>query len=505
MNGEQPVRERTAKSRLTWLLGLVSTTCLFLLVAPTSTLAQITFERTYGGTEFDAGRSVRQTLDGGYIIAGQTSSFGLGSVDVYLIKTDSLGEVLWDSAYGGTLHDWGFSVQQTFDGGYVVAGVTWSRGSGLVDAYVLKTDSLGNTLWDTTYGGPSDDWANCVQQTMDGGFAIAGYTKSFGVGSADVYFVKTDSLGNVLWDTTYGGSSYDGGYCVQQTTDGGYIIVGITASFGVGQDDVYLIKTDSLGDVVWDTTYGGSSYDGGYCVQQTTDGGYIIVGETASFGVGQDDVYLIRTDSLGSTLWDTTYGGGFDDRGFSVEETFDGGYIVGGSTNSFGAGLYDVYLIKTDSLGNLLWDVTYGGTSDDWSNSMQPTSDGGYVVAGYTNSFGAGGGDVYLIKTDESGLVGIQEKSEKLYVKGSRAVLSQNIPNPFHTRTVISYSLPATTKVTLEAYDVAGRLVETFVNETQGPGVYHVRWIMKDNRSGVYFYRLQGGEFTYTKKMVLLR
>jgi len=268
-------------------------------------------------------------------------------------------------------------------------------------------------------------------------------------------------------------------------------------------DDVYVIKTDSLGNTMWDTTYGGSSYDAGSCVQQTTDGGYIIVGGTASFGVGEDDVYVIKTDSLGNTMWDTTYGGSSEDWGFSTHETFDGGYIIAGWTNSFGAGLYDVYLIKTDSLGNLIWVTTYGGTLHDWSNSVQQTLDSGYIVAGYTISFGDPEGDVYLIKTDENGLVGVYEQDQKSKIENRK--LLQNQPNPFQGSTVISYSMSGYGAVSLQVYDLTGRLVQTLVDEAQRPGVYHVRWHTKDTPSGVYFYRLQAGEFTDTKKMVLLR
>ncbi len=478
---------------------------LVMFLTPGVLLAQITFERTYGGGQFDAGRSVQQTSDGGYIIAGQTESFGSGLVDVYLVKTDSLGSVLWDTTSGGSSHDWGFSVQQTLDDGYIVGGVTSSQGSGLFDVYLAKTDSSGNTEWDMTYGGAQDDWANCVQQTIDGGYVIAGQTGSFGSDLVDVYLIKADFSGNIEWDTTYGGNLYDGGWHVQQTTDGGYIIAGQTASFGVGGDDVYLIKTDSLGGVQWDTTYGGSLDDGGCCVRQTRDGGYIIAGHTSSFGVGGDDVYLIKIDSLGNIEWDTTCGGTSEDCGYSVQETFDGGYIVGGWTKSFGAGMYDVYLAKTDSVGNLLWDVTYGGSSDDWSNSVQQTSDSGFVVAGYTNSSGAGGGDVYLIKTDENGLTGIEETGTKSAVPHRSFQLFQNHPNPFHHSTVISYVLPQATEVTLEIYDITGRLVETLVNERHGPGIHQVRWDRKTNPSGVYFYRLKAGEFVETKKMVVVQ
>jgi len=378
---------------------LLAIVCVSLLVAtsaadPGDTL----WTRTYGGGHSDWGRSVQQTSDGGYIIAGTTRSFGAGDREVCLLKTDSSGDVLWTRAYGGSSWDYGHSVQQTSDGGYIIAGYTYSFGAGGSDVYLVKTNPSGNILWDRTYGGSDYDRGHSVQQTSDGGYIIAGYTGSFGAGSYDVYVVKTDSSGDTLWTRTYGGSSYDVGHSVQQTSDGGYIIAGYTGSFGAGREDVYLLRTDSSGHSLWTRTYGGSDWDWGFSVQQTSDGGYVIAGETASFGAGSSDVYLLKTDSSGNTLWTRTYGGSSSDRGRSVQQTSDGGYIIAGLTWSFGAGYSDVYLVKTDSSGDTLWTRTYGGSDQDWGESVQQTSDGGYIIAGETSSFGAGRSDVYLLR-----------------------------------------------------------------------------------------------------------
>ena len=196
---------------------------------------------------------------------------------------------------------------------------------------------------------------------------------------------------------TYGGVHKDIGYSVQQTADGGYVIAGNSMSFGAGSEDVYIIKTDAAGNAQWTRAYGGPSYDGGRSVQQTTDEGYIVVGYTASFGSGSLDVYLIKTDANGDTIWTRTYGGPGEDDGSSVRQTADGGYLIAGTTASSGAGDYDVYLIRTNANGDTLWTRTIGGASTDAASAIQATSDSGYIVVGFSNSFGALDYDVYLI------------------------------------------------------------------------------------------------------------
>ncbi|KKK64030.1 hypothetical protein LCGC14_2988330, partial [marine sediment metagenome] len=295
--------------------------------------AQITFEKTYGGSNQDYGSSVEQTTDGGYIIAGRTSSFDIANGDVYLIKIDSIGDTIWTKTYGWIAADYGYSVQQTIDGGYIVAGETGA------DFYLIKTNAIGDTLWTKAYGGLSGEYGYSVQQTTDSGYIIAGFSNvAF---NNDVYLIKTTSLGDTVWTKLYGGNFSDQGNSVKQTTDGGYIIVGNTSSFGAGNADVYLIKTNSVGDTIWTKTYGGIWDEWGYSVRQTTDSGYIIVGYTDIFG--DDDVYLIKTNSVGDTLWTKTYDGTSTEVGYSIQQTIDGGYIIVGETKSFGAGSDDVY------------------------------------------------------------------------------------------------------------------------------------------------------------------
>jgi hypothetical protein len=406
----------------------------------------------------DWGWSVQQTFDGGFIIAGVTWSFGAGSADVYHIKTDSLGDTLWTKTYGGANSDYGHSVQQTLDGGYIIAGRTQSYGAGVSDVYLIRTDSLGDTLWTKTYGGVYQDEGFSVQQTSDGGYIIVGDTDTYGTGAFFAYLIKTDSLGDTLWTGRYGETLSDCiGWSVQQTADDGYIIAGYAEVVG-HYDDVYLFKIDSLGDTLWTKTYGGVYYDYGYAVQQTADGGYIVAGRTNSYGAGGYDVYLIKTDSLGDTLWTRAIGGGIWDIGRSVQQTTDGGYIVVGYTDSFG-GLfnYDVYVIKTDANGDTLWTQIYGGVSPDQGYSVKQTSDNGYIIAGFTSSFGAGSYDVYLIRIGRE--PGVEENQ------------TARISNRQISATLFHGPLKLPEGKNCKVFDIAGRVVTP--DEIQ-PGIYFI-------------------------------
>ena len=380
--------ETTCKSIMSFVFISLLVALLFILTVMTHEAQARGWGIGFGGEGNDVGYSVQQTNDGGYIVVGSTESYGFGKNDVYMIKIYFDGYKAWEKTFGGEGNDVGYSVQQTNDRGYIVVGSTESYGAGGSDVYLIKTDAYGNIEWQRMFGGRGRDEGYSVQQTTDGGYIIAGSR------DGDVYLIKTNELGNKEWDKTFGRFGNDEGYSVQQTTDGGYITAGHRG------DDIYLVKTDALGNTEWQETFGGKDIDIGHSTQQTNEGGYIVAGSTGSYGVGlvgSYDVYLIKTDASGNIVWQKTFGGEYDDEGYFIHQTSDGGFVIVGDTNSYGAGRSDIYLLKTDTQGNKKWEKTFGGESDDHGYSVQQTTDGGYIITGSCC------GDVCLIKTDANG------------------------------------------------------------------------------------------------------
>ena len=308
---------------------------------------------------------------------------------------------------------------------------------------------------------------------------------------------------NAIWIRTFGGINSDYGRSIQQVFNDGYIIIGTTASFG-DNNDVWLIKIDVQGNKEWDKTFGGSNDDFGSCIKQTIDGGYIIVGWTNSFGGGNNDAWLIKTDAEGNEEWDKPFGGSDSDRGYSVQQTTDGGYIITGETKSFGNGESDLWLIKTDAEGNEEWDKPFGGSDSDRGYSVQQTENAEYVITGWTKSFGNGNNDAWLIKV-ENPIAEIKES----YIPHI-FVFHQNYPNPFNLTTSLAYDLPKDELVNITIYDMKGRMIKTLINGLQTAGYKSVQWNATNDRNepvsaGVYLYSIEAGDFRQTKKMVLLK
>jgi predicted secreted protein len=363
------------------------------------------WSKTYGGANAEGVDSiypvVLQTSDGGFLLTGDTRSYGAGSNDAYLVKTDANGEMQWNKTYGGPLNESACVVSNTSDGGYAIMCITNSYGAGGNDFWLLKTDANGNLQWNRTYGGADVDNGYVVFQTADGGYVMMGDTNSFGAGGTDAWLVKTDASGNTQWNKTYGAAGNDYASCLMSTADGGYAVLSYTMSFGGYK--AWLFKIDSSGNMVWNKTYGVGAVSWGNTGIQTADGGYAITGVV--WTGGKRDAWLIKTDPSGNMLWNKTYGGTGDDTGWAVEQMEDGDYAIVGVTSSFGAGGVDGWLFRTDSSGNMLWNRTYGGAGTEFLDDIILTSDGGYALAGFTDSFGAGSTDLWLIKTDEIGVV----------------------------------------------------------------------------------------------------
>jgi hypothetical protein len=479
---------------------------LFLLILILSPIihAQIPdtlWTRTFGGFFNDYGNSVDISPDGGYIVAGETYSPTSGSYDIYLIKITAEGDTLWSRTYGGANSEYGRCVIQTSDSGFAVVGETRSFGAGSYDIYFLKTDAAGDTNWAKTYGGDQYEEGRSVFQTSDGGYIIAGNTRSFGNGADDVYLIKTNPAGDTIWTRTFGGADFDWGNSVHQSSDGGFIVTGGTFSYGAGESDIYILKTDAEGNLLWTGIYGDTLSDIGYSVQQTIDSGYIIAGTVYS-NENRINGTLIKINNSGDTLWTRTYGGTDLEQVFCARQTVDLGFILAGSSELYGSVNKDLYIIKTDSLGNEIWSGTYGGPGDDIASSIRRTPDEGYIIAGATTSYGAGNHDVYVIK--------ISSEPTNVFNNGitwtpDYFVLHSNYPNPFNSSTTISFELVAPGNVKLEVYDLLGREMATLVDGYLESGYYDNKFVASNRPSGIYFYRLNIGNAVKTGRMVLLK
>ena len=465
--------------------------------------------KTYGGPGVEALRFVRQA-NNGYILAGIIMAPNATSSDCYVVRTNSIGDTIWTKTYGGDMDEEADCIQETSDGGFIITGRTTSFGADQSDVYLVRTDENGDTLWTRHYGGNETDWGYSVQQTSDDGFIVAGYTNSFGAGSVDVYIVRTNALGDTLWTRTYGEALYDEAFCIQQTSDGGFVIAGMQESVngGYSQDDAYLIKINSMGDVLWTQTYGGgSSNELAYFVQETTDGGYILAGGSSEEENGLD-FYLVKTDSYGDTLWTRTWGGPENDLAYSVKQTNDGGFILTGDTDSFGPSeISSIYIVRTDQDGNTIWTQTYGRGVMDKAFSLDVCSDGTYVIAGYSAdpTFNIDG---WLLNVYDY-TVGIENNN--LFSSDTHS-LSQNYPNPFNTSTTISCSVENSDKNTnITIYNFTGQKIKTLVNKKLSAGTHQIVWDGTDYSgnavsSGIYFYKMVcGDKYIGLKKMILMK
>jgi hypothetical protein len=474
-----------------------------ILLFPVSLFADtVVFDKIFGGRENDFASSIQQTRDGGYIVAGQTDSFGNGSSlypDMWVIKLDTIGNTEWEKTFGEREKgDGAFSVQQTADEGYIVAGTTSSYREGYPSMWIIKLETTGDTVWTKMYEGAVVSSARSVQQTIDGGYIVAG--------KGEENILKVDRHGNREWGTHFGWILYS----VKQTTNGGYIAVGDSIYHQLEWNyipSLSINKLDENGDTEWRNPFGDDFIGRANSIQQTTDGGYILAGDSVDFrSEFEYSHYLMvmKLDENGNTEW--KYFGGEYSGAQSIQQTEDDGYIVAGNTTDAGHGL-DVLIMKLDENGNEQWMKIYGSSGGwEYASSIQQTSDGGYIVAGQTDSYGSGLYDMWILKLDENGNGpgpdGISD-SNQYHCKGFS--LSQNYPNPFNPETEIAFTLPEASPVTVTVYNILGQVVMEQIKGNMKAGYHTVTWNASGMNSGVYFYRLQASEFTATRRMVLVK
>jgi hypothetical protein len=446
---------------------------------------QITFEKTYGGAGNESAYSILQTDDNGYILCGETSSFGLGLSDIYVVKIDEYGNIEWTKTYGGPDQESGNCINKTNDGGFIICGVTAPFLSASSIAYLLKINSVGDTLWTRSYMGNSFSIASQVIQTDDNGYMICGSTQSGYLMESDVFIFKVNELGELIWSKTYGGDDYDRAISLAKTNDGGFIFCGATKSFvniNNGGNDIYIIKTDANGDSIWTKVYGGSFYDVGYTILRKEDDSYYVGGITSSTEHGKEYI-LLNLNSAGDTIWTKTFGD--DDNNYcrNIALTNDNCIVGCGWSINFPSSDYKLDLFKCDIYGNLLWIKQYGGIIHDQGFASFQTNDNGFVIAGRTDSFGAGMNDMYLIKTDADGILTSMDESQE------ESDLINISPNPATSLITIQINegIPLEEAI---IYNHLGQkvLVKKPVNNTVDisklkPGIYFIEVITSENRT----------------------
>ncbi len=466
---------------------------LALLLISVNVRGQIMFENHYGGSNTDGGSCVIQTNDNGYMVVGHTESFGAGGRDVYLIRTDEYGTELWARTYGGPANDQAGCLIEIANNEYIITGITSSVGAGASDIYVVKLLSNGDTVWTRSYGWASDETGSTIIRLSDENFIVTGSTSSFGSG-LEVLVIEMNNNGDTVWSKRYGKMNGNVGCKTIQTTDNRLLICGSTFNIGFNNTrNVYAIKTTPIGDTIWTKTYGGSDDDQAFSACLSSDNCYIISGSTKSFGEGGYDMFLMKLDTAGNELWFKTYGGVEDDWGGMVQPTDDNGYIITGYTESYGAGGWDVYLIKTNELGDTLWTRTFGGLGDEHGSCVKQTSDNGYIISSYSNSYSSSY-DVLLIKTNSQGIVGFQK------IFGSPDYI-EIYPNPNNGSFSVELFKTHRNKLTLSVYDINGRLCYKHNGLFDQTSIERIE--LTNLPDGFYIVNIQGDSFSVNKKIII--
>jgi hypothetical protein len=485
--------------------------CLMLLCCAGKVCAQppdTLWTHTYGGGNSDESVNIVQTGDNGLLIAGETWSFGAGSSDMYIVKTAVSGAVQWTRTYGGIYGELCNALCKTAEGGFVLAGVTESFGSNIPhfnNIYVVKLAMNGDTIWTRTVGGIEDDASYSVQPVTTGGVIVAGYTRSFGSDTrhANMFLLKLAPNGDSLWLHTYGNTTHQTwGYSVATTSDGGFATLGETEG-GTGSSDVYIVKTDSIGSEIWTSQF--SINQGDFpCTIREISGGFIVAGSANSDTLFRDtQMFLAKLDFNGDTLWTKTYSGhGYDLDCYDMQVTLDGGFILVGTTWNpapFPAH-QNIYLIRTDSSGNLLWERQYGQSYEDEGRAIAVLPDGGYAIAGSVHTIGAAW-DYYLVRTERDPALETRDHP----MQAPHAIQFVTYPNPFNSACTIRFSLTKDTKITVELFDINGRLINLLLDGNIVRGTHDIKLSGSLLSSASYFVRLTGNGIQQTQRIMLIK
>ena len=462
----------------------------------------VKFERILGGEGYDQGNSVIQVFDKGYVVAGSTTSFGQGSNDMFLIKTDSLGIPVWQRTFGGINVDKAYALKETRDSGLVVAGYTNSFGHGGYDMFVIRTDRNGDTLWTKTYGGSNWDFAYSIDTTNDGGFIVAGGTYSYGKGDEDMYLVKLNAMGDTIWTKTFGDTLEDESKSVIQTSDGGYVLTGYTKSLGDTLGDIYTIKTLPNGDTTWTSIYRGIQTDVANQIIENYSGGYIIGGKTDTSGVGKFDDIIINLSSSGQPYAINVYGGSDNDGVNSIAQSRDGTLAILGYTYTYGHGLgTDDMFIYVFNPFNGFHSLTFGGIKMEVGNCINKTQDNGYIICGNSNSY-SNLDHIYLIKTDSNGVA-----------SGTIINTPTSISSFGYSQSSFSiYPNPSNHMLYLDCPVIVGKEIYTItINDILGRECYKKRWVINDKSeinisdfpNGIYAINIISDKKNLTQKFII--
>ncbi|MFX1517309.1 MAG: hypothetical protein ACFFC6_13480 [Promethearchaeota archaeon] len=401
------MRKSITKVCMIGILGILFFSFTFLILNSTEPKVEIKYQKTFGGVHRDGAYSLIQTSVDGFILAGFTRSDGAGNSDSWRVKTDANGEMLWNRTYGGPENDKARTVIQTNDGGFLVVGSTFSYGNGGEDVWLIKTDSNGLVLWNRTYGGTHLDIVRSMIQTIDGGFVLAGFTikwldlAGLGNGGADIWIMKIDTRGNLQWNHTYHGGKDERIYSIIQTLEGGFALAGRTTVTGDFNSEIWLVKTDAFGQIEWNQTYQGVEDEWVYSLIQTSDKGFILAGINQTQFSSESDIVILKTNAYGNVIWSKTYGNGgsSNECTYNLLQTPDGGFAFAGYIKLYGTSRSDVLFTKIDKNGVVEWIQIIGEEEPELAYSLLDTSDGGFAIAGISEASDMGEGDMWLLKT----------------------------------------------------------------------------------------------------------